>query len=101
VVPGQLSDYDREHPATALLIVEAADSSLIQDRITKAPMYAAAGVPEYWLVNLHDDCVEVFRAPEPEARRYAERRVARRGEGLELATLAGAGVAVDDLLPGR
>ena len=101
VVPGQLSDYDREHPATALLIVEVADSSLIQDRITKASMYAAAGAPEYWLVNLHEDCVEIFRAPEPEARRYAERRVTRRGERLALAAFAAASVAVDDLLPGR
>ena len=101
VVPGQLSDYDREHPATALLIVEVADSSLIQDRITKAPMYAAASVPEYWLVNLHDDWVEVFRAPEPEARGYTERRVTRRGERLDLAAFAGASVVVDDLLPSR
>jgi Uma2 family endonuclease len=58
-------------------------------------------VPEYWLVNLNDDCVEVFRAPEPEARRYAERRVTRRGERLALAAFAAASVAVDDLLPGR
>jgi Uma2 family endonuclease len=101
VVPGQLSDYDKAHPGAALLIVEVADSSLIQDRITKAPMYAAAGVPEYWLVNLHDDWVEVFRTPEPGARGYRERRVTRRGERLDLAAFAGASVVVDDLLPSR
>ena len=65
----------------------------------KAAVYAAAGIPEYWIVNLRDDVVEVSRAPEREGRRYTKTRIARRGERLELVALLGASVAVDDLLP--
>src|SRR2546426_8305521 len=61
VVPGRLRDYGRSRPTAALLVVEVADSSLAQDRITKAAIYAAAGIPEYWIVNLRNDHVEVFR----------------------------------------
>ena len=99
VVPGRESDYYDTHPTTALLVVEVADSSLLQDRLTKAAIYAAAGIPEYWLVNLRDDCIEVFRAPDPATRRYAEKRVAHRGERLDLVAIAGANVAATDILP--
>lgn len=99
VVPGRDADYDNVHPTAALLVVEIADSSLLQDRLTKAAIYAAAGIPQYWLVNLRDDCVEVFSAPIPGMRSYAERRIARRGECLGLAALPGASVHVDDMLP--
>jgi Uma2 family endonuclease len=99
VVPGHLRDYDDRRPRAALLVVEVADSSLKQDRLTKRAIYAAAGIPEYWIVNLRDDCVEVRRGPEPQARRYASVAIARRGERIELAGLTGVSVAVDDLLP--
>ena len=99
VVSGRMEDYDHERPTTALLVVEVSDTSLKQDRLTKRAMYAAAGIPEYWIVNLHDDCVEIRREPEPDARRYASVRVARRGERIELVGLPGVSVAVDDLLP--
>ena len=57
VVAGQRTDYDHCHPTTALLLVEIADTSLPQDRLTKSRIYAAAGIPEYWIVNLRDQCV--------------------------------------------
>jgi Uma2 family endonuclease len=60
VPPG---DYSRAHPATALLIVEAADSSLRQDRRFKAALYAEHGIPEYWIVNLVESVVEVHTLP--------------------------------------
>jgi len=99
VVPGRLRDYVRSRPTTALLVVEVADASLPQDRITKAWIYAGAGIPEYWIVNLRDDQVEVFRQPDRRGRLYRERRIARPGERLDLVSLPGATVAVDDLLP--
>ena len=67
----------------------------------KAAVYAAAGIPEYWIVNLRDDVVEIFRSPDRAAARYTETRVAHLGERLELVALPGASVAVDDLLPRR
>lgn len=99
VVRGTIPDYDHAHPDTALLVVEVADSSLVQDRLTKSRIYAAAGIPEYWILNLRDDCVEVHRAPDPDRRLYTDRHVARRGERLTLVAFPDAAVAVDDLLP--
>jgi len=101
VVPGHEPDYDKAHPRTALLLVEVAEWSLPQDRVTKRAIYAAAGVPEYWIVNLRDGWVEVLRAPDRRARRYTETSIAHRGERIALAGLPEASVAVDELLPGR
>ena len=100
VVPGGHADYDEAHPTRALLVVEVADTSLVQDRLTKSRVYAAAGVPEFWIVNLRDGVVEVPRGPDPAARCYGERRVLARGERIEVAAVTGARVAVDDLLAG-
>jgi Uma2 family endonuclease len=63
VVAGEPGDYALSHPTAALLIVEVADSSLAQDRITKTALYAAAGIPEYWVVNLRTRQVDVRRDP--------------------------------------
>ena len=100
VVAGRNADYDDAHPRAALLVVEVADTSLAQDRLTKAAIYAAAAIPEFWIVNLREDRVEVFRAPDPPGRKYTSRSVARRGDDLELVALLGARVAVSDILPG-
>jgi Uma2 family endonuclease len=99
VVPGTEDDYDTRHPTAALVVLEVADTSLAQDRLTKAGLYAAAGVPDYLLVNLRDGVVEAYRTPNPTTRRYAELRVAGRGERVELTAFPGATLAVDDLLP--
>ena len=101
VLPGSISDYEDAHPTMTLLVVEVADTSLKQDRLTKSAIYAAAGIPEYWIVNLRDDCVEVARVPAPEESRYLQNFTARRGEQIELATLPGTFVAVDALFPGH
>jgi Uma2 family endonuclease len=53
------------HPTTALLVVEVAVSSHALDRGRKAELYAAAGVPEYWVVDVSGRSVEVHREPRP------------------------------------
>ena len=100
IVPGHLGDYRGAHPTTALLVVEVADSSLPQDRITKARMYAAAGIAEYWIVNLRDNRLEIFRDPDVRTRGYATSAVAGRAERLHLVALPGVSVSTDHLLPG-
>ena len=57
--------YRGSHPGPedVLLLVEVADSSLTYDRKTKARIYARAGIPDYWIVNLVDGVVEVHRDP--------------------------------------
>lgn len=99
LVAGRAEDYDHVHPTTALLVVEVASTSLPQDRLSKARIYAAAGIPEYWIVNLRDDCVEVLRSPDGESPRYRERRIARRGESLQILAFPEATVAVNEILP--
>jgi Uma2 family endonuclease len=99
VVPGAADDYQTSHPSTALLMIEVADSSLAQDRLSKARIYAAAGIPEYWIVNLVDEVVEVMRDPDPPAALYRDVRSAARGERLELVALAGAALDAAELLP--
>ncbi len=69
VVPGSPDDYRQAHPTTALLVIEIADTSLQYDRTTKRSLYASAGIPEYWIVNLIERRLEVYRepsSPEPE-----------------------------------
>jgi Uma2 family endonuclease len=65
VVAGAARDYVAAHPSTAALVVEVADSSLRLDRRFKASIYARAGLPEYWIVNLVDRTLEVHREPGP------------------------------------
>lgn len=69
-------------PADVLLLVEVAVTSEDYDRIVKAPRYAAAGVPVYWLVDLEQEVVEVARDPNGDT--YAERIRHRRGDALPL-----------------
>jgi len=57
------TSYAKEHPSAALLVIEVASSSLTKDRRVKAPLYAASGFPEYWIVNVREQQVEVFRKP--------------------------------------
>jgi Uma2 family endonuclease len=64
VVPGKAEDYAKKHPVRADLIVEVAETSVVQDRITKAAIYARAGVPCYWIVNVRDRRVEAYSAPD-------------------------------------
>jgi Uma2 family endonuclease len=99
VVAGRPEDYTTAHPTTALLVIEVAESSLIQDRLTKAPLYAAAVVSEYWVVNLRDRCVEVHRRPIPGERRYGEFRIAHPGDTLDVAALPAVAIAVAEIFP--
>lgn len=94
VVP--LGDYDSEHPTTALLVIEVADSSLKQDR-AKAALYASAGIGELWIVNLDARTVEVYSSPEGD--RYAEVRTLRAGDALRPAALPAVALAVAEILP--
>ena len=63
VVPQDDNAYANRHPSQAYLVIEVADSSLDRDRDAKLRVYAASGVPEYWVVNLRERCIEVYVAP--------------------------------------
>lgn len=68
VVAGSRDSFrGKGNPTTAVLIVEVGDARLAYDRSTKASLYAAAGIPEYWVVNIPDRQLEVRRSPQPDA----------------------------------
>ena len=97
VVPGQLDDYDQNHPTTALLVVEVSDSSLTHDKTRKIPLYARSGIAEAWVVNLKAKTLEVFRNPDRGA--YRTREILRRGATIAPLARPDAAVAVAGLLP--
>lgn len=101
VVPHVPHGYEDAHPTRAHVVFEISDSSLLQDRLTKGPIYARNGVPQYVLVNLRDRCVENHTAPSAPRRRYLERTILRRGERLVLVAFPDVTLAVDDLLSAR
>jgi Uma2 family endonuclease len=63
VVPGAHRDYATAHPARPVLVIEVADTSLAWDRAEKGSLYARAGIADYWIVNLNDRVLEVYREP--------------------------------------
>lgn len=89
----------RSHPATALLVVEVAKSSVRFDRTVKAALYALSGIPEYWVVDVENALVHVMRDPDRESRTW--RHVAALGpeDDLAPAHLPGPALRVKDLLP--
>jgi Uma2 family endonuclease len=105
VVRGDESDYRSRHPGPADigLVVEVADTSLDRDRTDKARVYARAGLPAYWVVNLVDGQLEVFTGPSGPTvvPAYAQQQVLRPGADAPL-LLDGAQVGtipVSELLP--
>jgi Uma2 family endonuclease len=99
VLRPRADDYAEGKPTAddVLLVIEVADSSLEFDRENKLSVYAEAGIAEYWIVNLLESIVEVYR--EPEGSNYASRHDARSGETLEIRHLAGASIAASEILP--
>jgi Uma2 family endonuclease len=93
----------RPHPATAELIIEVSDTSLLHDR-DKANEYASGRVEEYWIVDLNARCVEVYRHPTPDRTaplgfRYPPPTVAGCNDVIALKNDPNMIVKVIDLLP--
>jgi Uma2 family endonuclease len=78
-------------------VVEVADLSLGFDLIEKAALYAAAGVPEYWVVNLVERELVVYR--EPHEGSYRERRTLEEGSPMLPASWPELDFEVSLLLP--
>jgi Uma2 family endonuclease len=97
VAPGNPRDYLAGHPTFAALVVEVAETSLLSDRNEKAGLYAQAGIPEYWLLNLVKACLEVYR--DPRNGEYQSRAVLLPGDFISPLARPEAQVAVADLLP--
>jgi Uma2 family endonuclease len=98
VVVGSWLDYRTSKPEAKdiRLIVEIADSSLEYDRTEKMKLYAAVGITDYWIVNLRDKQVEVYRGPA--ATVYADVRVYDPDQDIEPLHAPGRPVAVGALI---
>ena len=91
--------YFREpaHPEDVLLLIEVADTSYRYDHDVKLPLYARAGIPEVWIVDLTGEAVGIHRQPGPGGYAYAQR--VGRGATIMPAAFPDIPLAVDDLLP--
>ena len=104
VTRGDRRSYSRRHPSRPALVVEVADSSLAFDREHKGGLYARARLDDYWIVNLVERVLEIYRRPvaDPSAPfgwRYASREVLSAESFVELLAVPGARISVSDLLP--
>ncbi len=98
VVRGLAEDYLDNHPLVAELVVEISETSLAFDRNSKSRIYALAQIPEYWIVNLIDNQIEVFREPSAEGQ-YANKFIVKRGASISPLGAPEAILKVSELLP--
>ncbi len=104
VTRGSRRDYSREHPALPALVVEVAESSLALDREHKGSLYARAGIVDYWILNLVERILEVYREPIPDPGtrfgwRYASMELLAPGVSASPLAAPAARIPVSDLLP--
>lgn len=83
-------------PENVLLAVEVSDTTLAYDRNVKLPMYATAGIPETWIVDLQGEKVEVFTGTE--GGRYAGKRAYVRGDEVRSETVPDLSLPVTEIL---
>ena len=88
---------EKPTPAETLLAIEVADSTLRYDAGPKLRAYARAGICEYWIVNLAENAVDVYRQPAGES--YAEHFRRERVDQLAPAAFPDRPIAVADILP--
>jgi Uma2 family endonuclease len=91
----------QQHPTTAELIIEVADSTLDFDRIEKAELYALNEIPEYWIVNLAAGVLEVHRQPmrQGDRAKYGEIRTLTIDQSLSPLAVQSVVIKVAELLP--
>jgi hypothetical protein len=93
--------YYHRHPEAddVLLVIEVSDSSAAYDRIKKGRIYSRAWITEYWLVNIPDGMVEVYRSPGPEG--YEEEQELRAGDTAVTQAFPDVTISIEDLLSSR
>jgi Uma2 family endonuclease len=104
VVPGRPADYRHAHPSRPALAIEVSDSSLAFDRHHKGSLFARAGIQDYWIVNLVDRVLEVYRDPMPDPSavygwRYGSLTSVSPPGAVSPLAFPSARIAVADLLP--
>jgi Uma2 family endonuclease len=103
-VPGRPRDYVAAHPSCPSLVLEVAEATLSLDRNYKSSLYARAQIPDYWLVNVVDQVLEIYRNPAldsdaPYEWQYATVSILRGGDFVTPLAANSARIPVADLLP--
>jgi Uma2 family endonuclease len=90
--------YSKTHPTPddVLLLIEVSDTTVRYDRNVKKPLYARYGIIEYWLVNLKDNCIEVYL--KPQAQDYTLIHIKHKNEIIVPSQLPQITIAVSDVL---
>ena len=99
VARGSEDDYDDRHPYASeiVLVVEASDTTLAADRRDKAQLYAAAGIPNYWIINLVQGQAEVYDLPVNG--QYSRTAFFLPTQKIDVPFLSGKSIGVSDILP--
>ncbi len=102
VIRGQTTDYRDRHPQVLdiELVIEVSDATLERDRTMKKRIYAKAGIPIYWILNLRDRQLEVYTQPKIEESEYAHSQIFTESESITI-TLKEVGlgaILIKDLL---
>jgi len=104
VTPGHPQGAPRTIAKSALLIVEVSDTTVAYDRYHKAPLYAAGGIADYWIVNLVQRQLEVYRDPVADSTqlfgfRYNSRTIVDPPDTVTPLAAPQTSITVADLLP--
>jgi Uma2 family endonuclease len=99
IVQGNMFDYANRHPQPAeiLLIIEVADSTLKYDCEVKDKHYAQANIPDYWVVDLKNRQIHVFRTPTPTG--YASQLILAESQTVSPLAFSDVMVPIASLLP--
>ncbi|MEM8945942.1 MAG: Uma2 family endonuclease [Planctomycetota bacterium] len=94
-------DYSQEHPGPddVLLIIEVAGSSLLYDRDSKLSVYASAGIKDYWIANISESRLEVYREPKGDS--YQQQILLKDDEAISPSIQPSAKLAVSNLFPAK
>lgn len=102
VVKGEIRDFVAAHPKTAALVVEVSDSTLRYDQTKKAGVYAKSKIREYWILNLQNRCLEVYRRPIQDKKLgfvYTEIQILTEKDSVAPLVKSESKIKVADLLP--
>lgn len=104
VITGKTIDYLEELPKTAELIIEISDTTLSYDRNRKASLYAKYGIQDYWILNLKNRTLEIYRQPIEDENtfygfNYGEKLTLDETREVSPLVKADAKIKVADLLP--
>jgi Uma2 family endonuclease len=98
IVPGHPRQYSK-HPSSAALVIEIADTSLKFDTTEKVRLYAKAGIPEYWVLDLNGRQLLVYRDPNSAAFDYSTKLTLTDRDTVQPTAQPQATIKISDLLP--